>query len=536
MTDSEPTPPDAPGAGTPPPSPPPPPPPSGSEPSNAYEALVAAGNFTSFLAAVDAVPFAANLMKGPGPVTVFAPNDVAFKGVTPPADPAELEQLLLSHIVNGNSFDTAAVLALTEVGVATGVAQPVNAAATPPTIGGAAIIGADIPSGNGFSHELDKIMPVGPVPWYKKPVWIALMVLGGLLLLGLLAWWIFGGDDDDDASSTSNLLVLEVSDSVGANLDVGVFVEVTGPADALKSFVWLRPDGTAPGEIAGESTGADGRVDFEWEADDTVADPTAWQSTATGVADVPAGWTPPGPVVDCVLQPFEGQQSVVSMSVELDSPDTSIDRQAFLSFPNYTFTPGDTVTCRLAATAPVETSTTVVETTVVETTVVETTVPDTTVPETTVPETTVPVTTVPVTTVAPAPAPNAYDALVAAGNFTSFLAAVDAVPSVADLVKGPGPVTVFAPNDAAFNGVTPPADAAELEQLLLSHIVNGNSLDAAAVLALTEVEVATGGAQPVNAAVTPPTIGGAGIIGADIPSGNGFSHELDNIMPVAPAP
>jgi len=373
-------------------------------------------------------------------------------------------------------------------------------------------------------------MPDDEVPWYKKPVAIAIMVVVALAALGLLAWFIWGGDDDE-ASSTSTLLILETTDETGSEIDVGFIVSVVGPAESPTSFEWLRPDAVAPGETAGASTGTDGRVDFEWQADDSVAEPEAWLATVSAVVDVPAGWVPFGPVIDCVSDPLEGPQTSVAMAIELDSPDTSIDRVGALTFPNYTFTPGDTVTCRLAASAPPPTtSSTVVETTTPETTTPETTTPETTTAPTTVAPTTVP----PQTTTAPTPA-TAFEALQAQGNFTIFLGLVDQVPTVKALLEGAGPITVFAPNDDAFTGVTPPADPADLEQLLLSHIVDGEPLDAAAVLAATDVSVASGGVQVVDAAATPPTIGGAGIIGVDITSTNGFSHELDGIMPaVAP--
>ena len=381
-------------------------------------------------------------------------------------------------------------------------------------------------------------IPEDEVPWYKKPGPIAIMVLVALAILALLAWFIWGGDDDDGATATSSLLILETTDETGSEIDVGFIVSVVGPAEAPTSFEWLRPDGVAPGEAAGANTGTDGRVDFEWQADESVAEPEAWQSTVSAVVNVPAGWVPFGPVIDCVRDPLEGTQTTVAMAIELDSPDSSIERVGALTFPNYTFAPGDTVTCRLAASSPPPTtSSTVVETTTPATTTPETTTPETTTAPTTVAPTTAPpqTTTAPTTPPTTPPPATATEALQAAGNFTTFLGLVDQVQAAKDLLEGAGPVTVFAPNDDAFNGVTPPADPADLEQLLLSHIVDGDALDSAAVLAAADVPVASGGVQPVDAAATPPTIGGAGIIGVDITSTNGFSHELDGIMPaVAP--
>jgi hypothetical protein len=373
--------------------------------------------------------------------------------------------------------------------------------------------------------------PEEPVPWYKKPGPLALVIIVVLAILGLVGWLIFGGGDDDDdaATATSSRLIFEATDSVGDPLDTGFIVEVAGPADAATSFVWLRPADGPRGEPAGDSTGSDGRVDFEWEADDTVADPTAWVSTADVVANVPPGWIPPGPVVDCVLQPFEGQQSVVSMSVELSSPDTTIDRFASLTFPNYQFTPGDSVTCKLVATAPAPT--TVVETTVVETTVVETTVPETTVVETTVVETTV----APTTSVAPVPA-TLRDAIAADPTLSDFLALADTAGLGPVLDDPNAAITLFIPDNDAIAAANIPADITpdQLEEVLLAHIDTTQVLDAAAVLSLPEVPVENGGPQPVDSAATPPTIGGAGIIAVDQRGAQSIFHVLDAVMPIQP--
>ena len=387
--------------------------------------------------------------------------------------------------------------------------------------------------------------PEEPVPWYKKPGPLAAVIIAVLAILGLGAWLIFGGNDDDDAATTtSSRLILEATDNAGDGLDTGFIVEVTGPADAPTSFVWLRPADGPRGEAAGDSTGSDGRVDFEWEADDTVADPTAWVSTADVVVNVPPGWTPPGPVVDCVLQPLEGQQSVVSMAVELSSPDTTVDRFASLTFPNYQFTPGDTVTCKLVATAPAPT--TVVETTVVETTVVETTVVETTVPETTVVETTVAPTTVAPTTAPPAteppvidpPAPGdtAWDVIEANADLSGLKALVEAAdPSVRALLEDPAAtITLFAPSNAAIAAANlDPSDQAAVTELLLAHVNGTAALTAADVFdGRTAVDVLQGGPQPVDDGAS--TIGGATVLVADIQPDNGVIHVIDAVLSIQP--
>ena len=378
-------------------------------------------------------------------------------------------------------------------------------------------------------------VPEEEKPWYKTPWAIALMVLVGLAILGMLAWFIWGGDSDD-ASETSNLLIIETTDETGSNLDVGFLVSVVGPAEAPTSFEWLRPDSVAPGDTAGDSTGSDGRVDFEWEADETVTEPETWLSTASAVVNVPAGWTPFGPVIDCVLDPREGQQSSVSMNIELDSPDESVDRTAALTFPNFTFTPGDTVTCGLAAGAPVPTT----STTVVETTVPATTTPETTTPASTTPETTTPATTTPATTTAPTVPPTippptvgqtAWDVIESNDLLSGLEAAVlSADPSVKALLEdATATITLFAPSNEAIAAAGAPAD---VTALLLAHVNNTQALLAADVLALAEVPVMEGGAQPVDAGAG--TIGGAMVIQADLVVENGVIHVIEPVMPIQP--
>ncbi len=381
--------------------------------------------------------------------------------------------------------------------------------------------------------------PGEPKPWYKKPGPVAALVVVVLAILGLLGWLIFGGSDSDDAATaTSSLLTIEATDSTGTSLDIGFVIDVVGPADSPTSFVWLRPSDGKPGESAGDSTGSDGRVNFEWEADDTVADPANWTSTASIVAKVPPGWTPPGPIVDCVLKPIDGQASVVSMGVELDSPDATIDRFATLTFPNYSFSPGDSVTCKLSATAPVDT--TVVETTVVDTTVVDTTVVDTTTPATTSPpETTVaPSTTVPVVTVPPQPGATLWDVIDKSPDLSELKALIQ-VAGLESVLQDPNAtITLFAPSNTAIenaaNIVPRPdlTDPAVVTPILLAHIDDTQVLMIADVWGLTEVVVLEGGPQPVDG--TAETIGGASVLVADVKAANGVLHVIDMVLPIQP--
>ncbi len=379
-------------------------------------------------------------------------------------------------------------------------------------------------------------------PWYKKPGGIAALVIGLLLLAGLIFGLIWATGGDDDADVVAARVVLVPKDATGAGLDQSFLAEVTGTSEFPTSFVWIEPAASpGPDGIGGSTDGSD-RVTFAWAPAAEVVEPELWTSTITLVGNAPAGFTPPGPVVECVLARPDQQNTTVSMDVVVDPPDPTVEQVVTYTFPNHEFLPGDTVTCELVSQLPPETTTTVPEstTTVPETT---TTVPEstTTVPETTttVPETTTTApaatTTAPETTVAPPSGPaTATEALQLAGDYDTFLGLAAGVPSVQALLDGAGPITVFAPTDAALADVTPPTDPDELEQLLLSHIIDGTALDAAAVFNGTRpnVAVASGGTQPV--VQNPPTIGGATVVEADLRSTNGLSHGIDAVLSPTP--
>lgn len=71
-----------------------------------------------------------------------------------------------------------------------------------------------------------------------------------------------------------------------------------------------------------------------------------------------------------------------------------------------------------------------------------------------------------------------------ANNGYSTLASLATTAGLIDTLNGAGPFTVFAPNNDAFTGVTAPTGAA-LANLLRYHIIRGQSLSAANVIALS---------------------------------------------------
>ena len=373
--------------------------------------------------------------------------------------------------------------------------------------------------------------PVGkqpPTPWYKKagPLIAAVVVVAAIA--GLVAWLFFSGDDEEDpvASAESSLLVLQVTDETGAPLDTGFVVGVNGPAAAQADYTWIQPESAVPGDVALDNTGSDGSVEFEWEPAGAESDPLTWAATVTIAQQIPAGWTPPGPIVECVLARADEQDNVVSMAVEVDVPDAAADQVANYSFPNYQFLAGDTVTCQLSSIRPVETTTT-------STTVEETT---TTTAETTT--TVAPSTTIPVVTVPPQPEATLWDVILNSPDLSELRALVE-LAGLQDVLSDPNAtLTLLAPSNQAITtaagGVGAPdfTNPAIVESVLLTHVDNTQALLITQILALDPPEfvVVNPGPHEVDSAANPPTIGGAQILVADIEAANGVLHVIDQVL------
>ncbi|MDJ0684833.1 MAG: fasciclin domain-containing protein [Alphaproteobacteria bacterium] len=137
---------------------------------------------------------------------------------------------------------------------------------------------------------------------------------------------------------------------------------------------------------------------------------------------------------------------------------------------------------------------------------------------------------------APAPKADIVDTAVAAGDFNTLVAAVQAAGLV-DTLKGPGPFTVFAPNDDAFaklpagtvENLLKPENKDQLVAVLTYHVlpgkvmsgdIAGQTLSPATVQGSTVDIDATDGVKVDNATV----------IAADIETSNGVIHVIDAVI------
>ena len=140
--------------------------------------------------------------------------------------------------------------------------------------------------------------------------------------------------------------------------------------------------------------------------------------------------------------------------------------------------------------------------------------------------------------VPPSTAKDIVDTAVAAGNFKTLVAAVQAAGLV-DALKAPGPLTVFAPTDAAFAklpadliaALLKPENKAKLTEILTYHVLAGKVLSADA-LKLDGAEVATLGGAKIKISVRSGMlfINESKVIAADVLASNGVIHAIDAVL------
>ena len=128
---------------------------------------------------------------------------------------------------------------------------------------------------------------------------------------------------------------------------------------------------------------------------------------------------------------------------------------------------------------------------------------------------------------------NIVETATTAGSFNTLVAAVKAA-GLGDTLSGPGPFTVFAPNDEAFAEL--PAgtveglleDIPKLTQILTFHVVPGK-LMAADVIKLTSAKTVQGQNVTINA-TNGVKINKAMVITPDIEADNGVIHVIDRVI------
>jgi uncharacterized surface protein with fasciclin (FAS1) repeats len=133
------------------------------------------------------------------------------------------------------------------------------------------------------------------------------------------------------------------------------------------------------------------------------------------------------------------------------------------------------------------------------------------------------------------PAKNLLDTAAADGKYVTFGKAVEKA-DLGETLRGPGPFTIFAPTDAAFDklpagqleNLFKPENKQELVSLVNYHVIKG-SKKAADIGKWQTANMINGQTAPVRLADGKISIGGARVVAADIATSNGVIHGIDKV-------
>lgn len=123
-----------------------------------------------------------------------------------------------------------------------------------------------------------------------------------------------------------------------------------------------------------------------------------------------------------------------------------------------------------------------------------------------------------------------------AGTFKTLLTAAKAAGLV-DTLKGPGPLTVFAPTDDAFaklpkgllEELLKPEYKGALQEILKYHVVSGKVTSKDVAGKKTDAKSVEGGTIAIDA-TKDVTVNNAKVVKADIEASNGVVHVIDTVI------
>jgi len=130
------------------------------------------------------------------------------------------------------------------------------------------------------------------------------------------------------------------------------------------------------------------------------------------------------------------------------------------------------------------------------------------------------------------------DNVIAQGSFTTLVKALQAAGLV-ETLKGPGPFTLFAPNDAAFarlpkgmlDDLLKPVNKSRLAAILTYHVAPAKIMAADAVR-IKQLDTVNGDQLIITVSGNITAVDNAKVLQTDIPCSNGIIHIIDT--PVIP--
>jgi uncharacterized surface protein with fasciclin (FAS1) repeats len=129
---------------------------------------------------------------------------------------------------------------------------------------------------------------------------------------------------------------------------------------------------------------------------------------------------------------------------------------------------------------------------------------------------------------------NIVQTAAAAGQFKTLIK-LAGVAGLAGALEGKGPLTVFAPTDAAFAKLPPATVAAlmhnraKLRAVLLYHVLKGR-ITAALLVKLHSIKTLNGQSLKVRVKKGVVTVGGVRVIKTNIGASNGVIHVIDRVL------
>jgi uncharacterized surface protein with fasciclin (FAS1) repeats len=138
---------------------------------------------------------------------------------------------------------------------------------------------------------------------------------------------------------------------------------------------------------------------------------------------------------------------------------------------------------------------------------------------------------------APAAADDIVDTAAAAGQFDILAGALEKT-GLDEALRGPGPFTVFAPTDAAFEKLPDeeqrlllaPENRERLAELLSFHVVRGEVTAEQIVGRAVILDTVAGEPLAIDGTSQPVNVGGAPLLEADIPADNGVIHVVGEVV------
>lgn len=123
-----------------------------------------------------------------------------------------------------------------------------------------------------------------------------------------------------------------------------------------------------------------------------------------------------------------------------------------------------------------------------------------------------------------------------AGSFKTLVRAVQAA-GLAETLSSPGPFTVFAPTDGAFeklpagtlDELLKPESKDKLKAILTYHVIAGKKT-AAQVTGTSSAQTVSGKPLSFEMKEGAVRVGGARVVQADIAASNGIIHVIDSVM------